>query len=339
MEGRASLRPLAAVLAGVRRRPAVGSRFDEMIRVVRQPDFWLRWTAPMGLLVVVGVFGGLAPNFLSRDNINGVLADSAMPIVLATSTTFVIAVAGIDLSLASNVALGGALIGLVVNHGGGVLEICLVGVTAGGMVGVANGAVIGWVRIPDFIVTLGTLGAAEGLALVVSDGKPVMVDNSLFTFLATNSVWLFRWEFILAVAIALVLHALMFWTRSGVHVLATGGNMRAAQAMGIKVARVKLLAYTISGLGAGIVAVLLTAYVGAAQPAADTNSLLLAIAAVVLGGTSLFGGRARISGSLIGAVLLTAMQDGLTFLGVNAYYQPILIGVIVVGSAVAMRTK
>jgi ribose transport system permease protein len=334
--------PVTAEQAGGSDEPAgqgTSRPLSRLVRLHRQPDFWLQWTAPGGLAVLIVVFWAIAPGFLSMANINGVLADASIPIVLATGTTFVIAVAGIDLSLASTVALSSALVGLAAQHGGGTAEICLVGGIAGLLVGLVNGGVIGWIRIPDFIVTLGTLGVAEGLALLVSDGKPVVINNQLFTDLAVRSVWLLRYEVILALAIALILHVILAWTRSGVHLLAAGGNMQAARAVGVKVPRMKLLAYAVSGLGAGVAAVMLTAYVGSTQPSADTNSLLLAIAAVVLGGASLFGGRARIGGTLIGAVLLTTLQDGLTFLGVSAYFQPIVIGIIVVGSAIAMRTQ
>jgi len=314
-------------------------RLTRLRRIAGRQEFWLDWTAPIGLVFLLILFGSIAPGFLSAVNINGVLADAAIPIVMATGTTFVIASAGIDLSLASTVALCSALIGMTAQHGADTAEICLVGVGTGLIVGLVNGTVIGWIRIPDFIVTLGSLGIAEGLALLVSDGKPVVINNQLFAYLATRSVWLLRYEVLLALAVALVLHVILAWTRSGVHLLAAGGNRQATKALGISNARMKLLAYAVSGLGAGLAAVMLTAYVGSTQPSPDTDSLLLAIAAVVLGGANLFGGRARIFGTLIGAILLTTLQDGLTFLGISAYYQPILIGVIVVGSAVAMRTQ
>lgn len=314
-------------------------RLAQLRRIAGRQEFWLDWTAPAGLVLLVILFGSIAPGFLSAVNINGVLADAAIPVVMATGTTFVIAAAGIDLSLASNVALCSALIGLAARHGAGTAEICLMGILTGLIVGLVNGSVIGWVRIPDFIVTLGTLGIAEGLALLVSDGKPVVINNQPFADLATRSVWLLRYEMLLALAVALILHVILTWTRSGVHLLAAGGNAQATKALGISNARMKLLAYAVSGLGAGLAAVMLTAYVGSTQPSPDTDSLLLAIAAVVLGGANLFGGRARIVGTLVGAILLTTLQDGLTFLGISAYYQPILIGIIVVGSAVAMRTQ
>lgn len=329
--------------------PAVPTAADEMglststtprrtlsIRL-RDSDFWLRWTAPVGLVVLLVALESVAPGFLSLSNINGVLADSAMPIILATCTTYVIAVAGIDLSLASTVALSTTTLGLVVNDGGGVWLFVPVALLTGGLVGTFNGTVIGWLRIPDFIVTLGSLGIAEGLALLISDGKPVMVSSALFNVLTTDSLWVFRGQFLLALAVGLLLHFMLFRTRPGTHLLAVGGNRRAALAAGIRDTRVKLFAYVVSGLGAGLTAIVLTGYVGSTQPSPDTNSLLLAIAAVVLGGASLFGGRATISGSVVGAILLTTLQDGLTFVGVSAYFQPIVIGIIVIGAAIAMR--
>lgn len=312
-------------------------RGRSIILPLQGSDFWLRWTAPIGLVVLVVALEVAAPAFLTASNINGILADSAMPIILATCTTYVIAVAGIDLSLASTLALSTTALGAVVLNGGSVFLFVPVALAVGAAVGAFNGIVIGWLRIPDFIVTLGSLGIGEGLALLISDGKPVMVNSGLFNVLNTDSLWLFRGQFILALAIGALLHLLLFRTRAGTHLLAVGGNRRAALAVGIKDAKVKLFAYLVSGLGAGITAVVLTGYVGSTQPSPDTNSLLLAIAAVVLGGANLFGGRATISGSVIGAVLLTTLQDGLTFVGISAYFQPMVIGFIVIGAAIAMR--
>jgi ribose/xylose/arabinose/galactoside ABC-type transport system permease subunit len=293
----------------------------------------------VGLVVLVVALTAVSPNFFTATNINGILADSSMPVILAACTTFVIAVAGIDLSLASTVALSTTVLGAIVAQGGSVAEYVPAAVLTGAAVGAFNGLIIGQLRIPDFIVTLGSLGIGEGLALLISDGKPVVVSSGLFNVLNYDSLWIFRAQFLLALFIGLLLHLTLFRTRTGTHVLAVGGNRRASLAVGIRASRVKLFAYMVSGVGAGITAVVLTGYVGSTQPSPDTNSLLLAIAAVVLGGANLFGGRATISGSVIGAVLLTTLQDGLTFVGVSAYFQPIVIGVIVIGAAIAMRSQ
>ena len=136
-----------------------------------------------------------------------------------------------------------------------------------------------------------------------------------------------------------MLHIVLFHTRFGTHLLAVGDNPDAAKAMGLKVPRIKLAGYMICGAMGGLGAVLLTSYIGSSQPATNTDYLLKAIAAVVLGGVSLFGGRATIYGPVIGAILLTFLQSGLTLLGVSAFYSPLVIGIVVIAAATLMRGR
>jgi ribose/xylose/arabinose/galactoside ABC-type transport system permease subunit len=196
---------------------------------------------------------------------------------------------------------------------------------------------VDWIRIPDFIVTLGSFSLTSGIALVVSQGIPVQISDQLLRTLSTGSIWLFRLNFLVAVALSVVLHVVLFHMRFGTYVLATGGNLDAARAMGINVARMKFLVYVLCGSLAGVTAVMLIAFIGAAQPAPSTQFLLSAIASVVLGGVSLFGGRATIHGPVVGAIFLTVLYDGLTLLGFSAFYQPIVVGIVVIAAAVLMR--
>ncbi|BCB91961.1 ABC transporter permease [Phytohabitans suffuscus] len=302
-------------------------------------DLLTKATAPVGLLVICLVFSILSPRFLTADNIGGMLADASLPILLALGATFVVALAGIDLSLAATVALGSVAFGIGYERGLPLLVCCLLSVATGLVVGLFNGAVVGWVRIPDFIVTLGTMSLVMGTALVVSGGTPIEVNNSFFTTISTESVGIFRYNLLIALAVAAGAHVLLNHTRFGTHLLATGGNTEAARAMGIRVGRVKLAGYALCGLLAGSMSVLLIAYVGSTQPAANTDYLLKAIAAVVLGGVSLFGGRATIWGPVVGAILLTVLQDGLILLGVSAFYEPIVVGAVVIVAASLMRSR
>jgi ribose/xylose/arabinose/galactoside ABC-type transport system permease subunit len=306
---------------------------------VTNDDVLIKFTAPLALLVVCVTFTVLSPHFLTSGNVNGMLSDASLPIMLAIGSTFVIAIGGIDLSLAATVALSSVILGLAYQHGWPLALDCALCVVTGVAVGVVNGFVVGWIRIPDFIVTLGSLSFVMGIGLVLSGGKPVEITSKFFTDLSTNSIWIFRYDLIFAVVVAAGLHFVLFHTPFGTHLLATGGNLGAARAMGIRVARVKLACYVVCGAMGGLMAVMLTAYVGAAEPATNTDYLLQAIAAVVLGGVSLFGGRASIIGPVLGAVLLTVLSDGLTLLGVSAFYEPIVVGVVVVAAATVMRSK
>jgi ribose/xylose/arabinose/galactoside ABC-type transport system permease subunit len=329
-----------AVLGGDQAAPGPlpqGSAGARVRRLIRNPDFWSDWTAPIALVLLSAVFALRTPAFLSFQNISGMLADSSLVIVLAIGMTFVIAIGGIDLSIATNVTLASVLMGVAWSNGSGLLLMALVGLATGAAVGLFNGVLVGVVRIPDFIVTLGTFSFTAGLALLISQGVPVQITDSLLRSLSTGAVGPFKFNFLLAMALALALHVLLFHTRFGTYVLATGGNVNAARAMGINVSRVKIFAYVLCGTMAGVTAVILVAFIGAAQPAASTQFLLNAIAAVVLGGVSLFGGRATIRGPVVGAIFLTVLYDGLTLLGFSAFYQPFLVGIVVIAAAMLMR--
>jgi ribose/xylose/arabinose/galactoside ABC-type transport system permease subunit len=315
--------------------PGAGTRLR---RLLANSGFWADWTAPIALVVLSAIFTARSPVFLSAQNIRGMLADSSLVIVLALGLTFVVAIGGIDLSIATTVTLASVIMGVAHAAGWPLLLVVVVGVATGALVGSFNGILVGRVKIPDFIVTLGSFSLTSGIALVVSQGIPVQMSDQALRTLSTGSFWLFRFNFLLAVALSVALHILLFHMRFGTYVLATGGNLDAARAMGISVARTKFLVYVLCGSLAGVTAVMLVAFIGAAQPAPSTQFLLTAIASVVLGGVSLFGGRATIHGPVIGAIFLTVLYDGLTLLGFSAFYQPIVVGIVVIAAAVLMRT-
>ena len=304
---------------------------------LRDIGFWAEWAALVGLVVLVVVFGVANPTFLSAGNISSMLVASAILIVLSIGQTFVIATAGIDLSVAATMTLGAVVFGQAYSKGWGLLASGLAAVVAGGVVGVVNGLLVARARITDFIVTLGTLSAASGAALIISDGKPVTVIDPALLQLSTGGIGIFGWTFIIAAIIAVIAHVALFRTRFGTHLLATGGSPEAATATGISTGRVKIAVYTTAGLLAGFAAILLVGRIGAAEPAANTSFLLNSVAAVVLGGVSLFGGRATIIGPVLGALLLTALVNGLTLLGVSQFYQPLSVGIVVVLAAFLTR--
>lgn len=313
------------------------SAADELRGRLKDPGFWAEWTVIPAFVVLVIVFGLISDVFLTGDNIESVLAASAVLIVLAIGQTFAVATAGIDLSMGSVLTLSAVVLGQLYQDGRSIWLAILAAVVVGAAVGFLNGFVIAKAKISDFIVTLGSLSIAAGLALVISDGKPVEVINRTMLDLSTNSVGPLRWAVLVALLVAVGAHVLLFHTRFGTHLLATGGNAEGARAVGVRTQRIKMAAYTISGAMAALAAILLVARIGSAEPAAATSLLLNAVAAVVLGGVSLFGGRGTIAGPVIGAVLLTALVNGLTLAGVSEAYQPIAVGTVVVASAVLMR--
>lgn len=306
-------------------------------RRVRDAAFWAEWAALIGLIVLVILFQALNPTFLSPGNVQGMLVASAILIILAVGQTFVIATAGIDLSVASTMTLAAVCFGQAYAHGWGLIVSGLVAIAAATIVGLVNGTLIARGKITDFIVTLGTLSGAAGLALILSNGKPTTIIDPFLLRLSVDGIGILGWSFVIAAVVAVLAHGLLFHTRFGTHVLATGGAPEAATAMGISTPRVKTAVYTISGALAGLGAILLVARIGAAEPAANTAFLLNSVAAVVLGGVSLFGGRGSIIGPVIGALLLTALVNGLTLLGVSQFYQPLAVGIVVVLAALLTR--
>lgn len=308
----------------------------------RRPLFdvalWADWAALIGLVVLVVVFTALDPGFLSGGNVEGMLAASAALLVLAVAQTFVVATAGIDLSIASVMTLGIVVLGQL-HQAGQPLAVAMGGaVVAGLLAGVVNGLLVAKAKITDFVVTLGMLSAASGLALILSDGQPVTItEKFFFTVSLDGPVPLVSWIVVVAIVIAAIAHVVLFHTRFGTHVLATGGNPEAASATGISTARVKVAVYAIAGLLAGVAAIIVVTRLGSTPPAANTTYLLNSVAAVVLGGVSLFGGKASILGPIFGALLLTVLLNGLTTLGVSQYYQPLSVGVVVVAAAFLMR--
>lgn len=300
--------------------------------------FWADWAALVGLIVLVAVFTALDPSFLSSGNVTGMLSASAALVILAVAQTFVVATAGIDLSIASVTTLGIVVLGQLY-AGGQPLAVCFVGaVLAGLLAGLVNGFLVAKAKITDFVVTLGMLSAASGLALVLSDGQPVTVTEGFFFDISLDGpVEMVSWIVVAAIVVAVIAHVVLFHTRFGTHVLATGGSPEAATATGISTARVKVAVYAIAGLLAGLAAIIIVARLGSTPPAANTTYLLNSVAAVVLGGVSLFGGKASILGPVFGALLLTVLLNGLTTLGVSQYYQPLSVGVVVVAAAFLMR--
>ena len=306
-------------------------------RRLRDPSAWADWAAPVGLVVLVVVFAALDSTFLSVGNIKAMLVAAAILVVLSVGQTFTVTTGGIDLSVASTMTLSAVMFGTVFSAGAPTWLCWVVAVATGGVFGLVQGLVTGRGKITDFIVTLGGLSVASGLALVISDGKPVSVISPFLLRISTGGIGPIGWSVVIAAGVALLAHGLLFGTRFGTHVLAAGGSAEAARASGIDVGGIKTAVYALSGLLAGLAAILLIARVGAAEPASNTQFLLNSVAAVVLGGVSLVGGRATIIGPVFGALLLTALTNGLTLLGVSQFYQPVAVGAVVVLAAFLTR--
>ncbi|WP_345153711.1 ABC transporter permease [Arthrobacter ginkgonis] len=304
---------------------------------VKSISWWAEHAAIIGLIGLVIVFTALSPVFLTVGNIQSILIASSILIVLTIGQSFVILSDGIDLSVAATMTLGVVAFGMAYAQGAGLLLSMVTAVATSAVIGILNGVLVAKGKITDFIVTLGTLSVASGLALVLSDGKPISITSIELINFSTHGVLIFGNPFIVAAVVAIIAHVVLFRTRFGTHLFATGGSKEAAQATGISTARIKIAVYTISGVLAGIAAILLIARVGASEPAANTTFLLNSVAAVVLGGVSLTGGRGSIFGPIVGALLLTVLTNGLTLMNVSQFYQPLAVGVVVILAALLSR--
>ncbi|MGW1272133.1 ABC transporter permease [Streptomyces sp. NPDC002491] len=296
-----------------------------------------RFAAPIGVALVFIVFFIATPDFLTVANISDLLVSTSILLVLAMGQQLVVTVAGIDLSVGSNLPWAAAVLGYAYTNGWGLPLSILLALLAGLTVGVINGLMVARLNMTDFIVTLGSLTVVSGFTLLLSSGNTVAVNSSFLRDLALDGFGPVRWFWVVAVLAAVLVGFLLFRTRTGTYLLSTGGNIEAAREAGIHVNRMRLIAYAGSGLACGVAAVLFVARTGGADPSLQTDLLLSSIAAVVLGGSSLFGGKASVFGSLAGAVLLQSLVNGFTLLGISQYYQPVAVGAVVLSAAFISR--
>ncbi len=283
------------------------------------------------LILLCVAMSVLSPYFLSLSNFFNILLATSVIGVLAIGATFVISSAGLDLSLGSVMGFAGIVGALAMERVGLPWYFGIAGCLLAGMfAGLVNGVLVTRGRIPAFIVTLGMLGLARGAGLVLSDGKPIYGLPEVFVFLGQGRPLGVPMPAIIFILTALVAHYVLAYTRFGRYTLVIGDNEAAARAMGVRVERQRVKLYVLSGLMAGIAGLLFSARVNAGDPTAGLNYELTAITAAIIGGTNLFGGRGSILGTLIGALIMGVLQNGLNLLAVQAYYQQMAIGAVLI---------
>jgi ribose/xylose/arabinose/galactoside ABC-type transport system permease subunit len=302
------------------------------------------WLARYGLMVaLVGLCALLAwitPAFLTLQNWIILVRQISINGILAVGVTFVLLTGGVDLSLGSMVALTGVVAACCAHPGEVPLAVPLViGVATGALGGTVNGLVITLGRVAPFIVTLGMMTVARGLALVISGGKPVSNLSSSFTAIG-RSDWLgVPIPIVILIIVSALSYLMLIHTRLGRYIYAVGGNENAARAAGIKVSAVKTTAYAICGALAGLAGIVLASRITTGQPNAGLAYELDAIAAVVIGGTSLSGGTGGVGGTLLGALLMGVINNSLDLLNVSSYYQQIVKGIIIVSAVWLDRSE
>ncbi|MGI6175062.1 MAG: ABC transporter permease [Christensenellales bacterium] len=296
------------------------------------------------LLVLSAFLGILSPVFFSGDNIMNILLQASINGVIAVGLTMVIITGGIDLSVGSVVAVAGIFMGLVKNVLGpenplsGILGI-LGALVIGALLGSINGVMITKGKLPPFIATLGMMTIGRGLALVMSDGRPIGDIPPLIRFIGGEKILGVYTPIIIMVIVYVVAYWLLKYTRQGRNTYATGGNMEAAKLSGINVNRTIVNTYVLSGICSGIAAVMLVGRLNSAAPTAGLEYEMNAIAASVIGGTSMSGGEGSILGTLIGALLISVLRNGLNILGVSSYWQQIAIGLVIIFAVLSDTLK
>ncbi len=287
----------------------------------------------MLVILLVGVALSLTTDtFLSLANFTNVARQVSINGILAVGVTFVLLTAGVDLSLGSVVALSGVACATFAHPGEHPIFVPIaVGLLTGTACGLLNGVIVTRGGVAPFIVTLGMMTVARGLALILSGGRPVANMSSELTALAGDFFGV-PIPVLCFTGVALAAWFFLRDFRLGRHIYAVGGNENAARAAGVPVERVKLFAYGLCGLLTGLAGVVLAARITTGQPNAGQAYELDAIAAVVIGGTSLAGGVGTIAGTLLGVLLIGVINNGLDLLGVSSYYQAVIKGVIIVGA-------
>ena len=299
-----------------------------------------RLWAFIGLVVMCVVLAFLSEDFLTQSNLMNVVRQATVNAILALGMSFVIISAGIDLSVGSVLAFSSCIMALGLRQGCHPAVGVLIGLAVGSACGTVNGLIITRLRLPPFIATLGMMSMARGTAQVITGGYPVHGLPDQFKELGSG--YLFDVIPIPVVILALcapIAHVVLTHTRLGRYTYAIGGNEAAAYLSGINVRAYKTLIYAICGGLAGLAAVISTARVGAGLPAAYLGYELDAIAAVVIGGASLFGGEGTILGAITGALIIGVLKNGLNLMQLSEYWQTFTIGAVIIGAVTVERFR
>ena len=300
---------------------------------------WAKFGTIGIFLILIIFFGVLAPRyFLQVNNIVQILLQSAIIIILACGEFFAILIAGIDLSIGSILGLSGMMSAKLMASGMTFIPaILLGGLLFGALLGSFNGLLVSKTGLHPFIITLGTQSIFRGFTLVISDARPVYNFPIEFKTLINGNVLGLPAAVIIAVVLTVILAFMLKFSVLGRSIYAMGGNSEAARFAGINLNMIRMVVFTISGFCAGIAGVVMNARLGAAEPLAGVGYETRAIAAVIIGGASFFGGKGKIMGALFGGLIIGVISNGLNILNVSSYYQQIVMGSLIIFSVILDR--
>ncbi|MDE1994231.1 MAG: ABC transporter permease [Rhizobiaceae bacterium] len=291
----------------------------------------------IGLVLILAVFAILVPGFVSERNLINILQQSSINACLALGMTLVIISGGIDLSVGPTAAIAAVLSATLLVAGYPLPIAVLAGLGVGVVCGLVNGVLVAYVGLQPFIVTLGTLSTYRAVALIYTGGNPVLGIPQGFRSIFNGSVAGIPNSVIIVAGVALAAWVLLKKTPIGEYLLAVGGNEEAAYVAGVPIALTKITAYVISGALAALASLILIGRLGAAEPILGNLWELDAIAAAAIGGASLMGGKGSVVGTILGAIILGAMRNGLTLMNVQAFYQLLATGLIILVAMIIDR--
>lgn len=289
----------------------------------------VKYKSLLGLLVLCLVMSVMTPRFLTVTNLRNVLTQVSVNAVIAAGMTFVILTGGIDLSVGSTLAISGAIAAVITKSTGSVFMAVVAALIVGTLIGLANGFIISKGKIQPFIATLATMTVFRGVTYVYTNGTPVSGLSQSFMVLGNDKILGIPIPVLVMVLIFAASYYILSQLRYGTYVYALGGNEDSSRLSGINTSNIKTIVYVISGIMSAISGIIVTSRIGSASPNAGSGFELDAIAAVVLGGTSLSGGEGSILGTIIGAVIIGVLNNGLNLMNVSPFYQLIVKGLVI----------
>jgi len=290
------------------------------------------------LIFLVAFFGIFNPRFFSIPNLIVVGRQSSFLVIIAFGQMFPILTGGIDLSVGSNVGLASVICAaatLSFGIGWGILA----GIISGTIIGCINGTIISKFKVAAFIVTLGMLSIIRGFVLTITAGQPVFGLSNTFRFLGTGNIFQIPVPSLIAIGVVFFSYIILNKTRFGRYVYAIGGNKEAARLSGINVKAVEVLVYCYCGMIAGLYSVIMSSRVNSGQPNLGSGLELVAIGAVVIGGTSLYGGKGNVKGVLIGAIIMGIISNGLNLMRVSSFIQMMVNGLIIILAVIISQSR
>lgn len=282
------------------------------------------------LVVLMVCMGIVSPNFFNMINLKNIGVQASVNVVLSIGMLLVIIIGGIDLSIGAILALAGIVAAYMMKAGAPIVLSLLVSCFVGGGLGLCNGFIVTFMKLPPFVATLGTTSIFRGVALLVTNGLPVSQLPSGIRVIGQGTLLGIPNPIVIMIVVSVIIHIVLTYTSYGRSLYAIGSNYEATRLSGVAVKRNTMITYTLEGFIASVAGVILLGRLAVAQPNAATGYESNAIAAAVIGGASFSGGRGSVGGALIGALIISVLNNGFTLLGLNSFVQQIAIGVVVV---------